>query len=77
LDSRKKLTEIHLTASEAVDDGLHQSLEYYMEKYGFGQGKIWKMNEEKLRAVFVIIDRYGQSKAYTPEAWEEEISAPD
>jgi copper homeostasis protein CutC len=77
LDGLPRLTEIHLTASEAVDDRASRSVERFMEKYGFGQGKIWKMNEEKLRAVFAIIDRYGQAITWTPEAWEQEISSLD
>jgi len=57
------LTEIHLTASEAIsvsgeDMGseLRRSLDDDMAKFGFGTNQIWTMNESKIRAVFEIVD---------------------
>ena len=57
------LTEIHLTASEAIavsgeemNNGMHGSLDDDMVKFGFGMNQIWTMNESKIRAVFEIVD---------------------
>jgi len=55
------ITEIHLTASEAVDDGQSMVLQEKNLILGFGGNQIWKVNEDKLRAVFKIIDDLGQA----------------
>jgi len=65
-----RLTEIHLTASEAVafeeheaeegNEGSHKSLEEALTKFGFGSNQVWTMNESKIRAVFKIIDDVGR-----------------
>jgi len=61
-----RLTEIHLTASEAgaVDEnepekrneGSNVPLEEALTKFGFGSNQVWTMNESKIRAVFKVID---------------------
>ena len=57
------LTEIHLTASEAIavsdeemKNGMHGSLDDDMVIFGFGMNRIWTMNDSKIRAVFEIVD---------------------
>lgn len=55
-----ELTEIHLTASDAVDDGHSMHLQEKNLMMGFGGNQVWKMNKEKLRAVFKIVDDLGQ-----------------
>lgn len=79
LDNVTTVNEIHLTASDAVPDDLPEpgTRHGLVEKYGFGQAKIWQMNEEKLRAVFAVVDRYGQGISYIPATWEQDISGPD
>jgi copper homeostasis protein CutC len=52
------LTEIHLTASELVDDRVPDE-NGLME--GFGGQKVWRMNEDKLWGVFAIIDELGRA----------------
>jgi copper homeostasis protein CutC len=60
------LTEIHLTASEAIatdhgrdhpDSGLDDDL----ARFGFGPDQLWTLNEDKIRAVFEIIDDVGRT----------------
>jgi len=65
-----RLTDIHLTASEAVavdenepekrNEGSNVLLEEALTKFGFGSNKIWTMNESKIRAVFKVIDDVGK-----------------
>jgi len=65
-----RLTEIHLTASEAVaveeheaeegNEGSHKPLEEALTKFGFGSNQVWTMNESKIQAVFKIIDDVGR-----------------
>jgi len=64
------LTEIHLTASEALaverheaeegNEGSRKPLEETLTKFGFGSNQVWMMNESKIRAVFKIIDDVGR-----------------
>jgi hypothetical protein len=54
------LEEIHLTASEIVDDVAAGDSGRVGAHFGFGEPKIWRMNEEKLRAVFQVIDELQQ-----------------
>ena len=66
-----RLTEIHLTASEAVPaedyrpeqvhGESHKSLEEALTKFGFGSNQVWTMNEDKIRAVFKVIDDVGKT----------------
>jgi copper homeostasis protein CutC len=65
-----RLTEVHLTASEAVsvDDyqpervhgESHKSLEEALTRFGFGSNQVWTMNGSKIRAVFKVIDDLGR-----------------
>jgi copper homeostasis protein CutC len=67
-----RLTEVHLTASEAVsvDDyqservygESHKPLEETLTKFGFGSNQVWTMNESKIRAVFKVIDGIGKKR---------------
>jgi hypothetical protein len=50
------LQEIHLTASEVVDDELAGHSGVAGAAFGFGEPKRWRMNEDKLKAVFQVID---------------------
>jgi len=65
-----RLTEVHLTASEAVSaedyqpEQVHEEsykpLEEALTKFGFGSNQVWTMNESKIRAVFKVIDDVGK-----------------
>ena len=65
-----RLTEIHLTASEALaverheaeegNEGSRKPLEEALTKFGFGSNQVWTMNESKIRAVFKLIDDVGR-----------------
>lgn len=65
-----RITEIHLTASEAVPAEDYQPeqvrgesykpLEEALTKFGFGSNQVWTMNESKIRAVFKAIDDVGK-----------------
>jgi copper homeostasis protein CutC len=65
-----RLTEVHLTASEAVavdqyepEEGYEEldgPLEETLTKFGFGSNQVWTMNEGKIRAVFKVIDDVGK-----------------
>lgn len=68
------LAEIHLTASSAVaveeiKTGMCGTLEGSMQTKGFGLNQIWTMDEEKLRAVFEVIDTEGQMDGIDPYVW--------
>jgi copper homeostasis protein CutC len=61
------LTEIHLTASEAIkvdeeipEDRSDGQLNDDLAKFGFGLNQVWTMNEDKIRAVFQIVDDIGK-----------------
>jgi hypothetical protein len=68
------LSEIHLTASAAVavdevKTGMCGTLEDSMNTKGFGPNETWTMNEEKLRAVFEVIDIEGRMDGIDPYVW--------
>jgi hypothetical protein len=54
------LEEIHLTASEVVEDAHAGESGDKGAGFGFGEPKLWRMNEDKLRAVFRVIDELQQ-----------------
>lgn len=56
LEQLPTLKEIHLTASEVVKDDHAGRAGEKGAVFGFGEPKIWRMNEDKLRAVFQVID---------------------
>jgi hypothetical protein len=66
-----RLTAIHLTASEAAaineyepekgEEGSYKPLEEALTKFGFGSDQVWTMNEDKIRAVFKVIDDVGKT----------------
>jgi copper homeostasis protein CutC len=53
------LKEIHLTASHVIDDPKSPRPDVGL-KLGFGDNEVWAMNEDKLRAVFKVIDDLAQ-----------------
>lgn len=65
-----RLTEIHLTASQAVavdenepERGQGESykpLQEALTGFGFGSNQVWTMSESKIRAVFKGIDDVGK-----------------
>lgn len=48
------IMEIHLSASEAIDEEVDWSGDRGKE-LGFGSGKVWRLNREKLKSAFQAI----------------------
>lgn len=48
------ITEIHLSASEAVDEASGRAKDRGVE-LGFGNGKVWALSEQKLKSAFQAV----------------------